>query len=55
VLNNLGDMVFLSFGWSLSMGKFGAYFSFGNPIVEKQNGQQADMNKRVVAGLSYAF
>lgn len=50
-----GNTIFLSPGIRVSSGKFGGFLSFGIPVVENQNGKQTDIDKRILAGISFAF
>jgi len=47
-----GTMLLIAPGLRVSSGNIGGFISIGLPIVENMNGQQTDLNVRIVAGLS---
>ncbi len=50
-----GNIIFLSPGIRVSSDKLGGFLSFGIPVVENKNGTQTDIDKRILAGISFAF
>ena len=50
-----GNVMLLSPGIRISSGNISGFLSYGIPVVENQNGKQADIDKRLIAGLSVAF
>ncbi len=54
-LNSGGNLVYFSPGLKVSSGNVGGFVSFGIPVAENQNGIQADIDQRIIAGLSMVF
>ncbi|MEH6543995.1 MAG: transporter [Porticoccaceae bacterium] len=50
-----GTTVYLSPGLRLSLGKLSGYLSYGIPILENQQGEQADVDYKLIAGFSVGF
>jgi hypothetical protein len=50
-----GNTIFLSPGFRVSSGKFGGFLSVSIPLVQHQNGEQADIDNRIVSGITYVF
>lgn len=50
-----GNTILLCPGIRACVGKFGGFLSFGFPVVDDQNGTQADIDRRILFGLSCAF
>ena len=50
-----GNTILLSPGVRVSSGNLGGFLSVGIPVVENQNGTQADIGNRILAGISLGF
>lgn len=53
--NSGGSTIFLMAGVRLSTGMYSGFISYGEPIVERYNGIQTDIDYRIVAGVSFAL
>lgn len=53
--NSGGTRIDLSPGIKVAYGKFGGFVSYVIPMIENQNGEQTDVDSRLVAGLSFAI
>jgi hypothetical protein len=47
-----GTAIFVSPGLRVSAGSVGGFISIALPIIENMNGQQTDVDVRLIAGLS---
>lgn len=50
-----GTTVYASPGIRVSSGKFSGFISYGIPVIENQNGEQTDVDSRIVGGISFAI
>ncbi len=50
-----GNTLFLSPGLRVTLGKFNAFATFGIPLIQNSNGIQENVEKRMIAGVSFAM
>ncbi|MBQ0724905.1 MAG: transporter [Cycloclasticus sp.] len=50
--NSGGSTLFISPGIKVSANGFGGFISFSVPVIQRQKGQQTDIDNRIVAGIS---
>jgi len=50
--NSGGSTLFISPGIKVSANGFGGFISFSLPVIQRQKGQQTDIDNRIVAGIS---
>jgi hypothetical protein len=50
-----GTTLFLSPGLKVTLGKFNAFATFSIPLIQNKNGNQENIEKRMIAGVSFAL